>query len=70
MAKHTANNTPAEPVYYHNCPALGPNTKVIKAYRGNAQGTVIYGWQHKCPFCSYEADEFHPNNGDVVIEGQ
>lgn len=42
-----------EKVYYHNCPALGDNTKLPRALVAN-EGYIIY-YQHKCPFCSATA---------------
>lgn len=51
----------AEPVYYHDCPALGKHVKVVRAVLASKDGSEVYGWQHKCPFCSYTAGEFTPN---------
>lgn len=52
--------TPVEPVYFHDCPALGKNARVVKAYFGSKDGSVIYGQQYKCPFCSYSIGELEP----------
>jgi hypothetical protein len=46
-----------EPVYYHNCKALGPNTKIIKALLADKSGEYILCYYHKCPFCSATAGE-------------
>lgn len=48
----------ATPVYYHECPALGPNARVIEATLMNKEATVVLGYQYKCPFCSYTATDF------------
>jgi hypothetical protein len=63
----TPQQVEAEPVYYHDCPALGRHTRVIEATMANKDGTVVLGRQHKCPFCSYCADEFRPTQGVTVL---
>lgn len=55
------------PVYYHNCPALGPQTKIIRAVLADSKGEVILGYQHKCPFCSQTAGEWEPAPGVTVL---
>ena len=50
-------NTPAEYVHYHDCPALGPNTKVVRSMRADKSGEVVLYYQLKCPFCSYTAGD-------------
>lgn len=51
------------PVYYHNCPALGPNTKLPRALMADKEGKYILYYQHKCPFCSQTAGEKVLANG-------
>lgn len=66
--KKKSNRLKTELVYYHNCAALGPNTRVIRVVLANKEGDIIYDTQHRCPFCSYAADEFKPNNGEYTVE--
>lgn len=33
----------AKPVHYHNCPALGPQTKIIRATMLSKDGSVVLG---------------------------
>lgn len=47
----------ATPVYYHDCPALGSNTKVPRALVADREGNIILFYQHKCVFCSYVAGD-------------
>jgi hypothetical protein len=56
----------AKPVYYHDCPALGKRARVAEATMLSSDNTVVLGHQHKCPFCSYVADEFRPAPGVTV----
>lgn len=53
----------AKPVYYHDCRALGPHTKIIEATMLNKEGTVILKRQNKCPFCSATAGEIRYGRG-------
>lgn len=46
-----------EPVYYHNCRVLGPNTKIIKALLADKDGEYVLCYYHKCPFCSAMAGD-------------
>lgn len=45
------------PVYFHNCPALGPQTRVPRALLADGNGEYILCYQHKCPMCGYKAGE-------------
>lgn len=49
------NKLKAEPVYFHICRVLGPNTKIIRAMRADSDGEYILGYQLKCPFCDTTA---------------
>lgn len=55
------------PIYYHDCPALGPHTKVVRATLLNKDNTIVLGYQHKCPFCSATAGEFEPAPGVKLL---
>jgi hypothetical protein len=57
----------ATPVYYHDCPALGPQTKIIRATLADSKGEVILGYQHKCPFCLQTAGEWEPAPGVTIL---
>lgn len=46
-----------EPVYYHDCPALGPQTKIVRSMRADSKGEVVLYYHRKCPFCSATAGE-------------
>lgn len=41
-----------EPVYFHNCPALGPDTRIPRAVRLDKENKVVLMYHHVCPFCS------------------
>lgn len=43
------------PVYFHNCPALGPQTRVPRALLADRNGEYVLCYQHKCPMCGYTA---------------
>lgn len=45
------------PVYFHDCRALGPHTRVPRALLADRNGEYILCYQHKCPMCSYTAGE-------------
>lgn len=45
------------PVYYHDCPVLGPHTIVTEAVMLSDDKTVVLKRQHKCVFCSYTAGD-------------
>lgn len=47
----------ANPVYFHDCPALGANTRIMQATRLNSDNTVVLYRQYKCVFCSETAGE-------------
>jgi hypothetical protein len=51
------SNTEAEPIYFHDCPALGPHARLPHAALANKDGSIVYAYQHKCPFCSQTAGE-------------
>lgn len=53
----------AKVVHYHNCRALGPNTKIIEATRLDSKNEYVIGYQYKCPFCSQTAGPFRPAPG-------
>lgn len=59
----------ATPVHYHDCPALGPQTKIIRALRADADGEFVLGWQLKCPFCSTTAGPFELAPGVTINAG-
>jgi len=44
------------PVYFHNCPMFGPNTRVPRALLADKTGNYILYYQHKC-LCGYIAGE-------------
>lgn len=46
------------PVYYHDCRALGPQARLIRALMADKDGEHILGQQLKCPFCLFTAGEF------------
>lgn len=56
----------AEPVYYHDCRALGPHVRTPRAFIADRDGEYVLGYQHKCPFCSKTAGEFVPASGVTV----
>lgn len=45
------------PVYFHNCPALGPGTRVPRALLTDKTNNYILYYHHKCVFCNYVAGE-------------
>ena len=45
------------PVYFHNCPVLGKDTRVPRALMSDDKHEYILCYYHKCPFCSYTAGE-------------
>lgn len=47
----------AETVYYHNCPALGPNTKLPRALLADRDAKYVLCYHNKCPFCRATAGE-------------
>lgn len=50
-------------VYYHDCPALGKNTKVIESTMLSSDNKVVLFRQNKCPFCSITKGERRYANG-------
>ena len=46
-----------KPVYFHDCPALGPNARVPRALLADKTGTYVLAYQHKCPLCGCTAGE-------------
>lgn len=54
---------PVKHVHYHDCPALGPHTKVIRALTLDRAREVVLYFQHKCPFCSYVAGDREYGSG-------
>ena len=59
MAEHLE----AKPVYYHDCPALGKNAKVIESTMLDNKNEVVLFRQNKCPFCSQKAGGRRYANG-------
>lgn len=57
----------ATPVYFHDCPVLGPHARVVEATMLSKDGKVLLGHQYKCVFCSYTVGEFRPALGVTVI---
>lgn len=55
--KHMMQVSEPTPVYFHNCPALGPHTKLPRALIADKAGEYVLCYQHKCPFCSQTAGE-------------
>lgn len=53
----------AEHVYYHDCPALGKNTRVIESTMLDKENTVVLFRQNKCPFCSTTRGDRRLANG-------
>lgn len=51
------------PVYYHDCPALGPNTRIPRAVCLDNTSTIVICYRHKCPFCSATAGEIEYAKG-------
>lgn len=47
----------ATPVYWHDCRALGPHTRLPRALMADSTGEYVLYWQHKCPFCSQTAGD-------------
>lgn len=47
-----------KPVYYHDCPALGPDTKLPRALKADTEAEYVLGYLHKCPFCGRMAGEY------------
>lgn len=45
------------PVYFHDCPALGPHTRLPRALLADKAGEYVLCYYHKCPFCSATAGE-------------
>ena len=45
------------PVYFHDCPALGPHVRVPRALLTDNTNTYVLCYHHKCVFCSYTAGE-------------
>ena len=52
--------TTPTPVYFHDCPALGKHARVVKAISGSKDGSKLYGWQYRCPLCSYTVGDIQP----------
>lgn len=52
-------NEPLEttPVYFHDCPALGPHTRLPRALLADKSGTYVLCYHHKCPMCGATAGE-------------
>lgn len=46
-----------KPVYFHDCRALGPHTRIPRALLADKAGEYILCYYHKCPFCSATAGE-------------
>lgn len=57
----------AEPVHYHDCPALGKHTRTIEATTLSTDGRILLGHQLKCPFCLVTGGNFRPAPGVTVI---
>ena len=45
------------PVYFHNCKVLGPETRLPRALMSDSSNTYILYYQHKCPFCNQTGGE-------------
>ena len=54
------------PVHFHDCPALGPNTRLPRALLANRNGEDVLGYHHKCPMWGQTAGEFEPGPGITV----
>lgn len=49
--------TDSNRVHFHNCPVLGPHTRVPMALVADKTREYVLYYQHKCPFCSQTAGE-------------
>jgi len=64
MSEHTE----AKPVYMHDCPALGKNTKIIESTMlSDGDDKVLLYRQNKCPFCSKTAGEKRYGRGVIPL---
>lgn len=57
-----------KPVYFHDCPALGPHTRLPRGLIADKQANYVICYQHKCPFCSATAGEREPAPGITFID--
>ncbi len=48
--------TETKPVYHHNCPMFGPNTKVMRALMADKNGEYVLCYQFKC-LCGHTVGE-------------
>ena len=55
--------TEVKPVYFHDCPALGKNTRIIESTMLSSDNTVVIKRHNKCPFCSATAGEVRYASG-------
>lgn len=46
-----------ESVYFHDCPALGKNTKTIRSLKMDSDNEYALYTSHKCPFCPAQSGE-------------
>lgn len=46
-----------QPVYFHDCRALGPHTRIPRALMADSNNEFILYYQNKCPFCSATGGE-------------
>jgi hypothetical protein len=51
------------PVYYHDCPALGPHTRTPRALIADKETNYVIGYRHKCPFCGATPTDLEPASG-------
>ena len=52
-----------KPVYFHYCPALGKDSRIVEATMLNSDNTIVIKRQNKCPFCSATAGEVRYASG-------
>lgn len=50
------SNTPAMPVYWHDCPIMGPHTRIPQAVILSQDKQYVLGRGYKC-FCGAEGGE-------------
>lgn len=59
----TVTSNSKENEYFHDCPALGKNTKTIRAMKMDGNNEYVLYFSHKCPFCSAESGEREYSDG-------
>lgn len=60
-------NTPAQPVYWHDCPMLGPHTRVQQAVLVSDDRQYILGYRRVCIFCGTEGGEIDMAPGVTLL---